>query len=459
MIGSPSDVVDDVDEVRRSIIEWNFFHGDQYRVYFQPVNWTWHGASEVEQGQRPQSLITRQIVNDSDCLIALFWTRLGTPSGGFASGTVEEIMEFLQHYKPVAIFVRTERPGNSKHFNAEEFARLQGHLKEIKKFSVALEYENSADLTDLISKQLTFLASKLSPRLIPVEKGVPEASAYEVEQDFDRLHVQVDRMLATEQKALDRVTHFLAQAGVERPFRVLDLGCADGYGTARRFADATRYNVVALDKNRMAVERASRANAASPHLQFVNTTFPDVKIAQPASFDIVFGSEFFHHLLSPVEGLELAWEIVKPGGFLVVRCSDDGMKINFPPSNELDFLLESTNRVRGSSDRHFGRKIYTFLRSLNPASEQLEVFFDVDSTVGLGPQERVQFFDDNYAFRELYARILLESGGVRADDARRFHRWTRKIIGEQRDLFARDDTLFSMNVQNVLIARRPVEKN
>ena len=46
-------------------------------------------------GERAQAIINRQIVKDSDLVVAIFWTRIGTPTGVAQSGMIEEIEE---HY-------------------------------------------------------------------------------------------------------------------------------------------------------------------------------------------------------------------------------------------------------------------------------------------------------------------------------------------------------------------------
>ena len=59
-----------------------------------PVGWETHATPAM--GDRPQAIINKQILAGCDLLVAVFWTRLGSPTGAAASGTVEEIEEHLQ---------------------------------------------------------------------------------------------------------------------------------------------------------------------------------------------------------------------------------------------------------------------------------------------------------------------------------------------------------------------------
>ncbi len=57
-----------------------------------------------QSGDRPQALLNRQIVARGDFLIGIFGTRLGTPTGVAESGTIEEIEQFREAGKYVALY-------------------------------------------------------------------------------------------------------------------------------------------------------------------------------------------------------------------------------------------------------------------------------------------------------------------------------------------------------------------
>jgi len=52
-------------------------------------------------------VINRQLVEKSDILVAIFWTRVGSPSGVAESGTIEEIEVHLKFGKPAMIYFST----------------------------------------------------------------------------------------------------------------------------------------------------------------------------------------------------------------------------------------------------------------------------------------------------------------------------------------------------------------
>ena len=55
-------------------------------------------------GDRPQAIINKQVLANCDLLVAVFWTRIGSPTGVAVSGTVEEIQEHLNAGKPAMIY-------------------------------------------------------------------------------------------------------------------------------------------------------------------------------------------------------------------------------------------------------------------------------------------------------------------------------------------------------------------
>ena len=103
MIASPSDVAEERQLVRDAIYEWNAIHSKQFGVMLNPVGWENNDAPQM--GNRPQEIINKSILNNSDILIGIFWTRLGSPTGEYVSGTVEEIYKHSENNKLASIYI------------------------------------------------------------------------------------------------------------------------------------------------------------------------------------------------------------------------------------------------------------------------------------------------------------------------------------------------------------------
>ena len=88
MIASPSDVASERSIVREVIYEWNAIHSEKENIVLLPVGWESHSSPEMG---RPQEIINRQTVDKCDLLVGIFGTRIGTDTGEYDSGTIEEI--------------------------------------------------------------------------------------------------------------------------------------------------------------------------------------------------------------------------------------------------------------------------------------------------------------------------------------------------------------------------------
>ncbi len=102
MVASPGDVAEYRTLARDVLHEWNYIHSSPTNVVLMPVGWDTHSSPEL--GSTPQELINERVLEDCDLLVGIFWTRLGTPTGRAASGTVEEIQRHVSSGKPAMIY-------------------------------------------------------------------------------------------------------------------------------------------------------------------------------------------------------------------------------------------------------------------------------------------------------------------------------------------------------------------
>jgi hypothetical protein len=77
MIAGPSNVGGVLQNVHDIIHNWNVMHAQEHRVVLLPLSWKSHASPEM--GDRPQAIINRQVLVLCDLLVAVFWTRIGSP--------------------------------------------------------------------------------------------------------------------------------------------------------------------------------------------------------------------------------------------------------------------------------------------------------------------------------------------------------------------------------------------
>ena len=151
MIASPGDMLDARRIVRDLIHEWNYVHSLPKNVVLMPVGWETHTSPELSG--RPQEIINERVLKDCDLLIGLFWTRLGTPTGKAASGSVEEIERHLAAGKPAMVYF-SSAPVAPDSLNAEQYAALQKFKQWCQSKGLIEEFENLPDLSTKFTRQL-----------------------------------------------------------------------------------------------------------------------------------------------------------------------------------------------------------------------------------------------------------------------------------------------------------------
>src|SRR3954451_18617701 len=121
MIASPGDVVTERNVAREVIAEWNAVHSSTRNLVLMPVGWETHSAPTM--GKPPQEVINEQLLRNADLLVGIFWTRIGTATSTYASGTVEEIEEHLNADKPAMLYF-SEAPVRADAVATEQYGQL-----------------------------------------------------------------------------------------------------------------------------------------------------------------------------------------------------------------------------------------------------------------------------------------------------------------------------------------------
>jgi hypothetical protein len=151
MIASPGDVQPERDIVRDVVNEWNSVHGARQKTMLLPVGWETDVAPEM--GDEPQDIINKRILDDADLLVGIFWTRLGTPTAGYASGAVEELEEHLADGKPAMLYFSTA-PASLDSVDPDQYRALKAFKESCRSRGVYEIYNDAGDFRRKFSRQL-----------------------------------------------------------------------------------------------------------------------------------------------------------------------------------------------------------------------------------------------------------------------------------------------------------------
>ena len=158
MIASPSDTIEARDAVETAIHGWNDAHARSKQVILQP--WRWETSSVPQLGDHPQSLINAQGVDESDIVFALFGSRLGSPTPGAVSGTVEEIERAVDQGKPVHLYFSTAPLRND--VDTTQLDGLRAFKSQIRERGLLGEFNNVSQLGHEVWKAIEYDITVLS---------------------------------------------------------------------------------------------------------------------------------------------------------------------------------------------------------------------------------------------------------------------------------------------------------
>lgn len=188
MIASPSDVSAERSIVREVLSEWNVVNADVRRQVLLPIGWETHSVPEM--GDRPQALINKQILHDCDLLVGVFWTRIGTATGEYASGTVEEIEEHIKAGRPTMLYF-SSAPVLPDSVDHDQYRRLKEFRLSCQSRGLYEPYSDIQDFRTKLYRQLQlkinrdeyFVANGLAETL-PVIQEIPPSPSLSKEAAF-----------------------------------------------------------------------------------------------------------------------------------------------------------------------------------------------------------------------------------------------------------------------------------
>jgi hypothetical protein len=161
LVSSPSDVEAARATVLTAIHDWNNSYSRDLGIILEPIQWQTHAYPE--SGDRPQALINKQIVDESDMVVAVFGYRIGTATGVAQSGTIEEIERLRAKGKHVAVYFSTA-PIPHDH-DPEQLRRLNEYRESLKPSTLYWTFESTEDLYRKSSQHLARSVSRLYQEL------------------------------------------------------------------------------------------------------------------------------------------------------------------------------------------------------------------------------------------------------------------------------------------------------
>jgi len=151
MIASPGDVASERSIIRDVIYEWNAVHSSSRNIVLLPVGWESHSSPEM--GGKPQEIINHQVLDKCDFLVGVFWTRIGTPTSEYASGTVEEIEKHIKTEKPAMLYFSSQ-PVALDSVDTKQVEALKKFKESCQSRGLYESYDSHADFKEKFYRHL-----------------------------------------------------------------------------------------------------------------------------------------------------------------------------------------------------------------------------------------------------------------------------------------------------------------
>ena len=151
LISCPADVAEYVDMLEKEVLHFNNFFGRSNNIIVRTRHWSKDSYSEF--GNPPQELLNKQIVDSSDLALGVFWTRFGTPTENYGSGTEEEIERMLAMGKQVFLYF-LDKPVCPSQINQEQYKKIQTFMNKHKNEGIFFSVPDEKTLANKFRENL-----------------------------------------------------------------------------------------------------------------------------------------------------------------------------------------------------------------------------------------------------------------------------------------------------------------
>ena len=152
MIASPADVAPERIAFREVLAGWNSLNAKRENCILLPVGWEYELAPKM--GNIPQDHINTSLVEKSDLLVAVFWSRIGTPVLGEEGGAISELKKQIEAGKPALLYLCTA-PIPQDNLNIAQIEKLRQFKQWAMQNGIIKEFSDTRDFTAKLRDDLT----------------------------------------------------------------------------------------------------------------------------------------------------------------------------------------------------------------------------------------------------------------------------------------------------------------
>ncbi len=169
----PSDVAKEIDIAKAVVEEWNLQHGEASGFWVKHQHW--FTDSHPDLSDRPQAVINHQVIDDSDIIVAIFWSRFGSPTGVAGSGTEEEIRRGIRLRRKVMVYF-SDLERVAPEANRAQFERMWNFRRELFAEGLCWSFSSRDQFRRDFNRHLAQILNAFKPTSPPARAAFPGQS-------------------------------------------------------------------------------------------------------------------------------------------------------------------------------------------------------------------------------------------------------------------------------------------
>ena len=175
----PGDVSREIKIAEKAVEAWNLANRALAGCSLISQHWSTHSAPDMEA--RGQQVIDHQLIDKSDLVIAVFWARLGTPTGLADSGTVEEVQRAMARGIRVMVYF-SDLVAHMQQVDEGQLVKLEEFRRRVMNSGLASSFSSRIKFEENLRRHLgiavaDILSSKAAAAPIKIPKKIPKKRA------------------------------------------------------------------------------------------------------------------------------------------------------------------------------------------------------------------------------------------------------------------------------------------
>jgi hypothetical protein len=150
----PTDVAKEMALAAEAINDWNCQHGEQRGFWVKHQHWSTDSYPDAQE--TGQGAINKQLIDSTNILVAIFWSRIGTPTASAESGTVEEIQRAIAGGKKVMVYFSDLEPLPAG-ASIEQIKRLSAFREQLRTHTSCWTFQSRSRFRDDFANHLALV--------------------------------------------------------------------------------------------------------------------------------------------------------------------------------------------------------------------------------------------------------------------------------------------------------------